>query len=100
MTYKAQLDIVKAMTGESNEGTINAFLEMAGDAIHNYVGGDKDAVLAQYGGVKARLAAYWLNKRGADGQTSHSENGISRGYEAGDIPPSLLRELVSKVVLV
>lgn len=37
---------------------------------------------------------YLLNKRGAEGQTAHSENGISRSYEDGDVPPTLLRDIV------
>lgn len=35
-----------------------------------------------------------FNKKGAEGQTSHSENGITRQYEAGDIPNSLLKQIV------
>jgi hypothetical protein len=40
------------------------------------------------------IAAYLLNKRGAEGQTSHSENGISRGYESGSIPESMLSDVL------
>jgi hypothetical protein len=35
-----------------------------------------------------------LNKRGAEGEITHTENGVSRQYEDGDIPPSLLRRIV------
>ena len=35
-----------------------------------------------------------LNKRGAEGQTSHSENGISRSYENADIPESMLKSII------
>ena len=35
-----------------------------------------------------------LNKRGAEGETAHSENGVSRSYEDGDIPPTLLRRIL------
>ena len=40
------------------------------------------------------IAAYLVNQRGAEGETAHSENGISRSYEDGDVPPTLLREIV------
>ena len=30
------------------------------------------------------------SKQGAEGRTAHSENGISRTYEASDVSPSLL----------
>lgn len=39
------------------------------------------------------LAVELYNKRGAEGQTGHSENGISRNYEASDISPSLLNTI-------
>ena len=32
-------------------------------------------------------------KRGAEGQTQHSENGITRQYENADIPSSMLKSL-------
>lgn len=100
MTDVDKAHIVKAMTGESSTDVVAAFLAMAGEAVKNYVGSSNDSVLDQYGGVQARIAAYWINKRGADGQLAHSENGISRSYEAGDIPPSLLRELVPKATVI
>lgn len=39
------------------------------------------------------IAAYLLNKRGAEGQLSHSENGVSRSYESASIPESMLRDI-------
>ena len=32
--------------------------------------------------LQCKIAAYLINKQGAEGQTSHSENGISRSYES------------------
>lgn len=97
MTDYEKLVIVKAMTDEEDEDVISAFLYMAGDAICNYCdpfsSTDREDLLDRYGGAQARTAAAWLNKRGADGQISHSENGISRSYESGDIPTSILKEL-------
>lgn len=39
------------------------------------------------------IAAYFFNKQGAEGETSHSENGINRAYASADIPPHLLSQL-------
>ena len=39
-------------------------------------------------------AVYLLNKRGAEGETAHSENGISRSYESADIPESMLSGII------
>lgn len=101
MTEANKIALVTAMTDEEDDDVISAFLEMAGDAIYHYVDpfktSDKETVLADYGAVQAKAAAYFINKRGADGQTGHSENGISRTYESGDLPPSLLREITPKV---
>lgn len=48
----------------------------------------------RYHMTQVEIAAYLLNKRGAEGETAHSENGISRSYEDGDVPSSLLRDIV------
>lgn len=40
--------------------------------------------------LQCEIAMYLLNKRGAEGETSHSENGISRSYENADVPESML----------
>lgn len=97
MTDAEKLVLVKSMTDETDDNVISAFLSMAGEVVYNYVDpyrqSDTETVLARYGGVQARAAAYYLNKRGWDGQTGHSENGVSRSYEAADLPESLLREL-------
>ena len=47
---------------------------------------EEDTVPAKYDTVHVEIAAYMLNKRGAEGETAHSENGVSRSYEDGDIP--------------
>ena len=33
---------------------------------------------------------YLINKRGAEGETTHNENGINRAYESASVPESLL----------
>lgn len=97
MTDVEKNALVKAMTDEADDSVISAFLSMAAEAICHYCDpyGTIEAtdILEKYGSAQAKLAAYFLNKRGADGQTAHSENGISRTYESGDIPPSIMREI-------
>lgn len=97
MTDVEKNALVKAMTDEADDSVISAFLAMAGEAICHYCDPfetiEAADILAKYGSAQCKLAAYYLNKRGADGQTSHSENGISRSYESGDIPPSIMREI-------
>lgn len=45
----------------------------------------------RYAGKQLEIAVYLYNKRGAEGQTSHDENGIRRTYESADVPESLMR---------
>lgn len=40
---------------------------------------------------QVEIAAYLYNKHGAEGETSHNENGVSRSYESADVPESLMR---------
>lgn len=48
----------------------------------------------QYELTQCEIAAYLINKRGGEGEISHTENGISRMYENGDVPVSLMRAIV------
>lgn len=44
--------------------------------------------------IQMRMAVELFSKMGAEGQTEHAENGITRKWEAGDVSPSLLRTIV------
>ena len=44
--------------------------------------------------IQIRVAVELFSKMGAEGQTAHDENGIKRTWEAGDVSPSLLRQVV------
>ena len=44
--------------------------------------------------IQLRVAVEIFSKMGADGQTQHSENSTMRVWEAGDISPSLLRQII------
>lgn len=96
MSEEEKLTMLQAMTGEKNEGVLSAYLSIAGRKVlakaYPY-DPTKTEVPAQYAHVQVEIAAYMVNKRGAEGETSHSENGISRSYEDGDVPPTLLRQI-------
>lgn len=51
-------------------------------------------VPVRYESRQIEIAAYLYNKRGAEGETSHNENGISRSYENGSIPNSMLSDII------
>ncbi len=44
--------------------------------------------------LQIQIALHLFNKRGAEGEKAHSENGISRTYAGSDISPSLLNKIV------
>ena len=52
------------------------------------------AVPRAYEHIQLQIAVELFSKMGAEGQTGHSENGISRRYESADVSPSLLRRIV------
>ena len=50
----------------------------------------------RYYDLQIRIATELFNKRGAEGETAHSENGISRSYSAAWISEELLSEVTPK----
>lgn len=98
MTAEEMTTMLTRMTEETDAATLSTYLSLAKQAILLRLYSYKDTVdcevPAKYHGVQVEIAAYMLNKRGAEGEKSHSENGISRSYESGDIPDSLLRRII------
>ena len=54
---------------------------------------NSDIVESKYLGVQIRIAVELYNKIGVEGQTGHSENGISRSYEKADVSDSLIKQI-------
>lgn len=101
MTEEEKLIALKAMVGGSDsDEVLYTYLKLAGRKIINRAypyDSSVTEVPAQYDTLQCEIAAYMLNKRGAEGQTSHSENGISRSYENADIPSSMLKVVTPHV---
>lgn len=98
MTQDEKLTALKVMVGSSDsDEVLSTYLTFAGSKIiakaYPYQN-DISEVPAQYAHLQVEIAAYMLNKRGAEGQTSHSENGVSRSYENGDVPSSMLKSVI------
>lgn len=97
MTDTEKLTMLKAMTGEKDESVLSTYLSIAGNKVLKRAypfDNTMTVVPDRYAYNQVEIAAYLVNKRGAEGETAHSENGISRSYEDGDVPPTLLREIV------
>lgn len=89
--------LVKAMANETDESTVSAYLGIAASKICRRAYPFDPSITEvpeQYSYLQVEMAVYLLNKRGAEGQTGHTENGISRSYESGDVPESMLRQVV------
>lgn len=92
-----KIAMAKTLSGETDELTVSSYLKIAGNKICRKAYPFDPAVTEvpeQYSLLQVEIAVYLLNKRGAEGEAAHSENGISRTYEDGDVPPSMLRQIV------
>lgn len=97
MTTEEKIALVKAMCEETDDDIVSAYLVQAGRKIcRKAFPFDRSVteVPAEYEHLQIEAAVYLLNKRGADGQTAHTENGISRTYENADLPASMMNEIV------
>lgn len=55
---------------------------------------DGTAVESRYEMLQLQIAVEIYNRQGAEGEQSHSENGISRSYESAYVSSSLLKKIV------
>lgn len=97
MTQSEKLKMLGVITGEKDTNTLTTYLAIAGDKILGKLypfSRPSNEVPEPYSYRQVEIAAYLLNKRGAEGETAHSENGTSRSYENGDLPSSLVRDIV------
>ena len=101
MTDNAKIVMLETMIGdeETDEEVLSAYLETAAQAILNRMYPYKEdytglKVPARYESIQMNVAIYLLNKRGAEGQIQHIENGIHRNYGDAFIPDSMLRDIV------
>lgn len=97
MTDVEKLIALRAMVGGSDaDEVLSTYLLLAGRKVIARAFPYNEEVVeipAKYETVQLEIAAYMLNKRGAEGQTQHSENGITRQYENADIPSSMLKAI-------
>ena len=94
------LERMKAKIGDSSvsDDLLLTYLEDAKGIILNkrYPFGYPDGteVEPKYETVQVAIAMELYSKLGAEGETAHSENGISRTYENGFVSSSLLKSIV------
>ena len=98
MTNEEMLAKLKIMTGTTDTEVLSVYLDLAKSIViqkaYPFDAGVIVIVPAKYELVTIEIACYLYNKRGAEGQTSHNENGINRGYESASVPSSMLKRII------
>lgn len=93
----AMLKVLVDIEGDMQDSALTVYLTLAGKKIISKAfpyDSTQTEVPPRYDFLQCEIAAYLWNKRGAEGETSHSENGINRSYENAEIPSSMLKEIV------
>lgn len=103
MTEQEKLDNLRAMCGMSSTEISDATLTI-------YLGNAKNIILrkafplvadfarialpVKYESLQVEIANELVLKRGAEGETAHSENGVNRSYENAGVSSFLLDQIV------
>ena len=103
MTDSEKLNNLRVMCG------LNA-TEMPDTTLEIYLGNAKNIILrrayplvadyslvslpVRYDSLQVEIATELVLKRGAEGETSHSENGVNRSYESAGVSQTLLSQIV------
>lgn len=99
-----QLERLKIRITENvTDGELEDILESAKAVILSRrfpFGEQPDEIENKYKDLQIRIAVEMFNKRGAEGETVHSENGVSRTYSSASVSEELLREITPKAGVV
>ena len=89
---------------DESDFTLLSYLEQAKHIIlgrlYPYISGDDYDRLempSKFESKQIRIAAYLMNKRGAEGEVQHIENGIHRNYGNADVPSAMLQDVLPYV---
>lgn len=94
-TLKAYLDPTKEWA-DSESTQLSVLLRFAASKILNHLypyNATQTEVPARYQDLQIRIAAELYARMGAEGQTSHGENGITRAWASSDVAQGLLEEI-------
>ena len=100
MDESKKITMLKHMLDDDGtpEDVLLAYLDIAGQRILNRMYPYKEdytglEVPDRFAIVQLNIAVYLLNKRGAEGEIQHIENGIHRNYGSSDIPDGMLKDV-------
>lgn len=83
--------------GEEPDNILLDYLTMAGEVVINKCypfRTDITVVPERYENIQLEITIFFLNKQGAEGESSHNENGIQRSYEKASVPNSILNRIM------
>ena len=100
MTDTEKLNKLMTMLDDDvSTNVANTFLEAAEKAVINlaFPFGDGSEVMPEkYEEEQIEIAAYLISKRGAEGEVTHTEGGVTRTYESADLPLALRTRITPK----
>ena len=101
MTQFEKIAILRQMMGdtEDSDNVLSVYLNLAATKILNRMYPFKTdysdlEVPDKYVSIQLNISCYMLNKRGAEGEIQHIENGIHRNYGSSEIPDGMLKDIV------
>lgn len=100
MTDSEMQAMVKVMVGDDRyDDIVQPYLDLAKAKVVSRLypmtpEADWDGVDPAYHLQTCEIAVYLINKRGAEGETVHEENGTRREYESASVPNSMFRGMV------
>ena len=101
MTIEEIISKVSLIANEENTKIINAYLDIAKNKILLKAFPFEDTSLMEmpekYQSLWIDATVFLLLKRGAEGETSHNENGVNRSWASDDLPVYMLKEIVPRV---
>ena len=101
MTREQKITTLSKMidSDTEEEDILGIYLDLAGDKVLNRMYPYREdyeglSVPARYDMIQLNVAAYMMNKRGAEGEIQHIENGVHRNYGSSDVPDGMLKDIV------
>ncbi len=98
-----QAEKLKSRLPEADEAEIQTLIDTTAAIINNHrhpFGEIPEEIEPRYNDLQLRMAVELYSKAGAEGETAHSENGVSRTYSAAWVSPELLGEIVPKAKVI
>lgn len=107
MTRQQKIDYLARLIDDEREdpAILELYLDLAAGKVLNrmypYLTDYEDVdVPDRYAGIQLNVAAYLLNKRGAEGEVQHIENGVHRNYGNSDVPDDMLKDIIPMAAVI